>query len=109
LVVLISIYHHSYDCLLVAVAWIGITFFGHQILPEMKRVERGLLMLLLGIPAINYFATMKFKGLFEIENQTFFWNTITSLNGACLLLSLLILCGACVRTIKNGSPRVVEL
>ncbi len=101
LVILISIYHHSYDCLLVVVAWIGIAFFGHRILPEAKRFERRLLVVLLGIPAINYFATMKFRGLFEIENQTLLWNTITSLNGASLLVSLLILFGVSVRMIKK--------
>lgn len=91
LALLIAIYHNSYDCLLVIAAWVGVTFFGRNVCPELKPIEQGAVAVLLAIPAVNYFSTLRFRDLFGLDNQSIQWNAITSINGVCLLLTLLIL------------------
>lgn len=94
---LITIYHNSYDCLLITVAWVGLAFFGSAVCPEMKRGEHLSVAALLTIPAVNYVSTLRFRDLFGLENQSTIWVVITSLNGVCLLLALMILLGTAFR------------
>jgi len=101
LAMLITIYHHSYDCLLMAVAWVGVTFFGKRICPELKSIELYALSFLLGLPALSYFASMRFRDFMGIDNQSTVWNIVTSINGTCLLVALLILLFAAFRTIRH--------
>jgi hypothetical protein len=89
--ILITIYHHSYDCLLIAVPWIALTFFGKRVCPELTSFQRWTVSVLLGITAINYASTLRFREVLDLENQPVVWNVITSTNGVCLLVALVIL------------------
>ena len=95
--ILVTIYHHSYDCLLVAIPWVGLTFFGKLVCPELKSIERWALSVLLGITAINYASTLKVRSLLSLENQSAIWNVITAVNGVCLFAALIILIVASFR------------
>ena len=102
LALLITIYHHSYDCLLVSLACFAVVVGGRKVCSDLKTIECWVLGLLLVVPAINYFSTMRFRDLLGLENVSLAWNVVTSVNGVCLLLALLILLGAAVRVIRNG-------
>lgn len=97
LALLITIYHNSYDCLLISVAWVGVAFFRHQACPELKPIESRTIAVLLAMTAANYLSTLRFRTLLDLENQSPVWIVITSLNGVCLLLALLILIQAAFR------------
>ena len=90
LALLVSIYHHSYDGLLVAVPWAAITFFGAKTLPEVSSKIRWLLSFLLAIPAINYGSTFKVKELLGMEHEDLVWKFVTSVNTVSLMASMLI-------------------
>ncbi len=94
---LITIYHHSYDGLLLAVPWVGITFFGGRVCPELSKIHRFALTVFMGVPAINYASTLKFREAMNLGNQDLIWNVITSINGVCLLLALVLLVVAAFR------------
>jgi hypothetical protein len=104
LAILIAIYHHSYDCLLVTVVWVGVTFFGKTACPKLGPFERYAISGLLAIPAVNYFSTWRFRDVMGVDNQSFVWNAITSLNGICLLLALLILLRVAFRESRQVDP-----
>ncbi len=97
LALLLTIYHHSYDSLLIAVAWVAVTFFGNQVCTDLNPMERRSLTVLLGIPALNYVATMRFRNAMGVDNQSLIWNVVTSVNGVCLLLSLILVVNAAFR------------
>ena len=100
LTILISIYHHSYDCLLVVVPWVGVTFYGGKRF-GLGSFRRWLVSLLLAIPAANYVSTRTFRNFFEIDQASINWQYITVVNGACLLLALLVLLFTAFFTISN--------
>ena len=101
--ILITIYHHSYDCLLIAIPWVGLTFFGGSVCPELSSKARWSVSVLLGITAINYASTLKFQTLLNLENKSAVWNLITALNGICLFLALIILIIASLRVAQTES------
>lgn len=88
---LIGLYHHSYDCLLLVAPWIGITFFGKQTLPELGSFSRWTISLLTAVPAGNYLSTQTARDKLGFEQLDFAWQAITMINGICLLIALLIL------------------
>ena len=88
---LVGLYHQSYDCILLVVPWVGITFFGDQTLPEVSKPIRFLISLLVAIPAVNYLSTKSAFDKLGIEPLTPLWQSITMINGICLIVALLIL------------------
>ena len=102
LALLITIYHHSYDSLIIAIAWVAVTFFGKQACPELKASEHRMLTVLLGIPALNYLATMRVRDAIGADNQSLIWNAVTSINGICLLIGLLIVLNAAFRFARTN-------
>lgn len=88
--ILLSIYHHTYDCLLVAVPWIGMMFFGNRTCPEISATGRRLIAILLTIPVVNYISTYKIRGWLGVDNGAIAWDLITSINGVSLLMALII-------------------
>ena len=89
--ILIVIYHHSYDCLLIVVPWIGLTFFQSKVLPEMTMRWKTVLALLLTVPLLNYASTLSFRDKFGFDQHQSLWQLITMINGICLAAVLLIL------------------
>ena len=91
LALLITVYHHSYDALLILPLWLALLFGGQAIFGWLRNWERIALFILLTVPAMNYVATLRFRELFKIDNQSVGWNVITSANGVCLALALILL------------------
>ena len=90
LTILVSIYHHSYDSLVIVVPWIGLTFFKSIDPVEMPEWARRALAVLLAIPLANYFSTRIFQDKTGLSSQGWVWEVLTSANGCCLLLALVI-------------------
>ena len=91
LALLVSIYHHSYDALLVLPVWLALLMGGQPLFHWLRNWERWALIGLLTVPVVNYAATLRFRELFQIDNLSITWNVLTSLNGVCLIIALLIL------------------
>ena len=87
--ILLGIYHHTYDCLLLIVPWVGIAMYGTC--EGMKSSERWAVGMMMAVVAGNYLSTKAARGLLGFEQTDFGWTAITLLNGICILLSLLIL------------------
>ena len=92
LAILVSIYHHAYDSLLVAVPWIGIAFFRSVDRAEMPEWVRRTLAVLLAVPLANYLSTRIFLQTTKLDPQGYLWEAITSANGVSLLLALILTC-----------------
>lgn len=97
LALLVSIYHHSYDGLIASVVWASVLLGGSATLPRVSLWERRVLLGLLTVPAVNYVATLRFRDLLGVDNQSPIWNVVTSLNGVCLFASLVLLLVCSVR------------
>ena len=89
--VLLSIYHHVYDCLLIAVPAVALVLYREKSYDQMPAKLRGLLKILVVVPAVNYLSTLSVMGLLEIEKLSFAWQAITLINGICLLMAFTIL------------------
>lgn len=91
LTVLLSIYHHAYDCLLLSVPAIGLVFFGSNVMPRIppriRRVVAGLIV----VPAINYLSTKSAMEFLSLPHLSFAWQSITMINGICLTAALFAL------------------
>ncbi len=103
--ILLSIYHHTYDCLLVAVPWIGMMFFGNQVCPEIPASRRRQIAILLTIPAVNYISTYKIRGWLELDNRAIAWDLVTSINGVSLLLALMLTLAAAWELGSRAIPK----
>ena len=91
LALLVSIYHHSYDAMLILPVWLALLMGGKPMFSWLYNWERWALFGLLTVPVVNYAATLRFRELFQIDNLSITWNVLTSLNGVCLIIALLIL------------------
>ena len=91
LTLLLSLYHHSYDCLLLAVPAVGVLFFGRTTLPDVPTFSRYAVAILTMIPIVNYTSTKSAMGLMSLKPLSFWWQAVTLVNGACLLAALAIL------------------
>ena len=91
LALLVTIYHHSYDALLMLPLWLALLLGGQAIFTWLRNWERLALLALLSVPVVNYVATLRFRELLKIDNQSVVWNVVTSANGVCLTLALILL------------------
>ena len=89
--ILLAIYHHSYDCLLIVPVWAGAVFFPENVLPEVGRRSKSLIGILLSVPLFNYASTQSFRDLFKLDQYSFVWQSITMLNGLCLFAVMVII------------------
>ena len=108
LTILVSIYHHAYDSLLMVVPWIGITFFGSIDRAEMPEWARRTLAVLLAVPLANYLSTRAFLQKAGLDPQGYVWESITSANGVCLLLALVIVLWSAWKLSTKINPAVTE-
>lgn len=104
LTILTSVYHHSYDCMLIFVPWIGLVFFGNRLLPEIGARAKLWLKLLLAVPALNYLSTLSFRNLVGWEQTSFGWHIVTSINGVCLAAALTVVVIAALKKSKTLDP-----
>ena len=98
--ILLSIYHHSYDCLLIVTPWVGIALF--STIPELTRAKRWSILGLYTVVAANYLSTLTAREKMGLEQLSFTWQLITLINGVCLFIVLLIL----VQTALTLSPNL---
>ena len=91
LTILVCVYHHSYECLLFAVPVLGLLFFGRQTMPEIPSKTRLLVGVLLSVTAVNYVSTLSVRGYFGLEPLGFGWQTVTLINGLCIVSALVLL------------------
>jgi len=91
LALLVMLYHHSYDCLLVVPSVLSLLLFGHKTLVEVPKFGRWVVTVLLLVPPVNYLSTMSFRDKLGLEQYSFTWQSITMINGFCLTISLIIL------------------
>lgn len=90
LALLVTLYHHSYDCLLIAPATMAMILFGGTVLVELPNVARRVVAALLLVPSVNYLSTLSVRDKFGLDQYGVLWQSITMVNGICLTLSLLI-------------------
>lgn len=90
LALLVTIYHHSYDALLVLPIWIGMLVGGRSVFGWLHGWRIHVAFVLLTVPVVNYVATLRFRELFAIDSQSSSWNAITAANGASLLACLIL-------------------
>ncbi len=100
LALLLAIYHHSYDCLLITVPWLAMVLFGKQTLESVPRWHQLAIGFLLFVPAVNYVSTLAGRNLLKLEQLSLAWQSITMINGVCLTLSLLILMYSAARPVS---------
>ena len=91
LALLVMLYHHSYDCLLVVPGVLSLLLFGHKTMVEVPKFARWCVTALLLVPPVNYLSTLSFRDKMELEQYSFTWQSITMINGFCLTISLFIL------------------
>lgn len=91
LALLVTLYHHSYDCLLVVPGVLSLLLFGNKTMVEVPPLGRWVVVVLLLVPAVNYFSTLSFRDRMGLEQYSFLWQSITMINGFSLVISLLIL------------------
>jgi Glycosyltransferase family 87 len=88
---LLSIHHHSYDCLLLFVPWAGFMLFGPKVAPELGEQARMAVTALVSMPAVNYLSTITFRDKSGLDPEGGLFVAITLLNGVCLLAAMLVL------------------
>lgn len=88
---LLSIHHHSYDCLLLFVPWIGFALFGSRVAPELGFWPRWAVTALVSVPAVNYLSTLTFMKKADLDPNGSLFVAITLLNGVCLLVALIVI------------------
>ena len=103
LTLLLSLYHHSYDCLLLTVPLIGVLFFGSTTLPEISTSSRWSVAMLTAVPIVNFASTKSAMELMDLEQLSFWWQAITLINGMCLLAALVILIIHAIQLKQPGS------
>jgi len=91
LALLVMLYHHSYDCLLVVPSVLSLVLFGHKTMAEVPKMARLVVTALLLVPPVNYLSTMSFRDKLGLDQYSFIWQSITMINGICLTISLCIL------------------
>ena len=101
---LVSIYHHSYDGLAAASVWCAVVLGGTRLFPGLSPAKLWIAGLLLTVPAINYLATLRFREWAGFNNQDIAWHVVTSANGVCLLVALLILMTAAWPDETDATP-----
>jgi len=97
LTTLLSIYHHAYDCLLLAVPAISLLFFGHETVKEVSPKFRWIVGSLVSVPAVNYLSTKSIMDAASLEPLSIGWQAVTMINGVSMLIALIILVVAALR------------
>lgn len=86
---LVTIYHHSYDCVVMAVSVCAL-LLGSQALFGWSRLKSTFVGALLLLPMLNYASTHAIKNLLGFEQSDMLWQLITLINGMCLAVALLL-------------------
>ena len=88
--ILLSIYHHSYDCLLLFVPWAGVAFYGGKDCGLSLR-RRMIVVALGSVVLLNYLSTQMIRDWVGWEQTDAVWQWITMINGAAIFGVMLVL------------------
>ncbi|MEM9411141.1 MAG: glycosyltransferase family 87 protein [Planctomycetota bacterium] len=89
--ILLSIYHHSYDCLLVVVPMSSLLFYSRATLPFTPRLLGISTGILVAVPMFNYLSTKSAMETIGLQPLSFAWQITTLINGICLLSAMTLL------------------
>ncbi|MEM9941364.1 MAG: glycosyltransferase family 87 protein [Planctomycetota bacterium] len=88
---LVTIYHHSYDCLLIFGPWVGVVFFPGKVAPELRDWQKNTLAFLWSIPLFNYVSTKSVLSMMGLTQANIAWQGIAASNSVALCVSLSLL------------------
>ena len=86
--ILLSIYHQSYDCLIVVVPWVGFALFGDKVAADVSPSIRTWVVALTAVPAANYLSTLTARNVMGLDPSGWIWQSITLISGVCMLVAL---------------------
>ena len=90
LALLVTIYHHSYDCLITSVAMVSLLLQGSQLKTSIPRFASIGIGVLLMVPMGNYASTRAFRDKLGFDQLDSAWQFTTMSNGICLAFALLV-------------------
>ncbi|QEG23267.1 glycosyltransferase family 87 protein [Mariniblastus fucicola] len=90
LALLVTIYHHSYDCLIAAAILFAMLLNSRRLIPAVPRYVAIATAVLLAVPMLNYVSTRAARNALAFEQSDWLWQAITTVNGISLTLALLI-------------------
>lgn len=96
---LVSLYHQSYDSLLLAAPVAGLVVGRLPAWRSRHRVTRAVLVGLLSLPAVNYVSTRFFLSRLDLSESVV--KVVTSVNGLSLAIGLVLLCVIASRPAKS--------
>ena len=103
LAILLGIYHHAYDCLLLAVPLVGVACSqrdsSFRVVPYFWRIVVAALIMVVGF---NYLSTKSAMGLLQLEPLSNVWQGVTLINGLCIAIALVILVTCMVVQLAKG-------
>lgn len=106
LAMLVTLYHHSYDCLIIAVSLCAFLLNSRRLFPDWSRVSVYVTAMLLTIPMLNYVSTRSVRNMLGLEQVDWLWQWITVGNGVALTLALVIAmaCSLKQKTATRSKP-----
>lgn len=90
LATLVTLYHHSYDCLLVSASIFGLLLNSKKMMPSMPRTASLSIGLLVLVPMLNYVSTQSIRDKAGFDPLGLAWQSITMINGICLTTALIV-------------------
>ncbi|MEM9412173.1 MAG: glycosyltransferase 87 family protein [Planctomycetota bacterium] len=103
LAMLVSLYHHFYDALILVVPAVGILLFKNNEWRNFSKFNRWLLFSLLVVPFVNYFSAKAILRKLSLDGTGY--QLVTSVNGICLAIALVYLCICCWEFGQTASVR----
>lgn len=105
LALLVTLYHHSYDCLIIVVSLSALLLNSKRLFPDWSRTVAWVTGMLLTIPMLNYVSTISARNALGLEQSDSLWQWITVGNGIALTLALVIVMALAMKQ-KSDSIRV---
>ena len=103
LAMLVTIYHHSYDCLIVSVGMVGLLLNSNQLVSSLHGKLSMIVATLLSVPMLNYASTKSVRDRLGFDQLDATWQLVTMLNGVCLVTAL----GICIYVALAGKRREI--
>ena len=91
--IIVAIYHHTYDTIVLCLPWLAVFSARHSDWRRVYSLVRRTLLVLLTVPAINYLSTNTVTS--RLAEDGLLRQSITSINGLCLLVAWTILVACC--------------
>jgi hypothetical protein len=93
LTLMVSVYHHSYDCIVLSVSLFATAIGSRHLIQDFPRPYSAGVAILLAVPMMNYVSTRAARDRLGFEQADWLWQVVTMTNGICLSIALLIVIG----------------